>query len=103
MIADDGSIKLADFGFAVCHNTENLTGFVGTKTFIAPEIWENKNYNGMKTDIFALGVIIFMLNVGNCPFEQATPNNYYYNMLVRNNYPKYWLKTNSDHMDITFK
>ena len=103
LIDAHNNIKLGDFGFAVSENSQNLKEFVGTKTFIAPEIYEGKIYNGLKADIFAFGVIIFMFFVGNCPFEQATPDNYYYNMIVKHNYEKYWLKTNSDRMNDHFK
>jgi serine/threonine protein kinase len=41
---------------------------VGTERYMAPEIHENKPYKGSTTDIFAMGVILFVLVTGVMPF-----------------------------------
>ena len=70
---------------------------------MAPEINENKIYDGKKTDVFALGVIIFMICVGNCPFQAAKRSNYFYNILMSKNYDQYWQKTGSEHLSQELK
>ena len=58
---------------------------------MAPEILSNKEYDGKKCDIFAIGVILFMLVQENFPFETADPNNdQYYQKLVEGNLNDYW-------------
>jgi len=42
---------------------------------MAPEILANKEYDGKKCDIFAMGVILFMLVQENFPFETADLKN----------------------------
>lgn len=41
---------------------------VGTERYMAPEIHENKPYKGSTTDIFAMGVLLFVLVTGVMPF-----------------------------------
>jgi serine/threonine protein kinase len=48
-----------------------LKTFAGTPQFQAPEIYEKKKYDGKKTDIFAIGVILFMIVIKSYPFKAA--------------------------------
>lgn len=41
----------------------------GTERYMAPEIIEGKPYKGNTTDIFALGVILFVMVFGVMPFQ----------------------------------
>ena len=65
------NLKLSDFGNAETHEIDCLTEFKGTTSYMAPEILRNDVYNGHKVDVFALGVIIFILVVGKMPFKSA--------------------------------
>jgi len=40
------NLKLADFGFATFHNIDKLKSYRGTKSYMAPEIKDNRTYNG---------------------------------------------------------
>lgn len=78
-------IKLADFGFAASTKTSNLSNaYKGTKRgFMAPEIHKAPTqpqvmYDMTKTDVFALGVILFTLIMGRLPWEYATADNPHY-------------------------
>jgi serine/threonine protein kinase len=55
---------LCDFGFATVEK-KNILRKVGTEGYMAPELFENENFLNfseiVKTDIFALGVILFLL------------------------------------------
>ena len=46
LLDDEINLKIADFGYARCRNIERLRSFVGTKTYMAPEIIAGKVYNG---------------------------------------------------------
>ena len=61
-------IKLADFGFATNKNIHKLDDCLGTPTYMAPEIISHKKYDGQKSDIFSLGVILFGLVAGMFPY-----------------------------------
>ena len=47
---------------------------------MAPQI-PTKNYDGAKADIFASGVILFIMYAGNPPFEKAALNDPYYKLI----------------------
>jgi serine/threonine protein kinase len=47
---------------------------------MAPEI-ENKEYEGKYTDIFAAGVILFIMFSGNPPFENSSVTDPYYKLI----------------------
>ncbi|XP_063546045.1 serine/threonine-protein kinase CG17528 [Cydia strobilella] len=72
-IAPDGTIrglKLADFGLAV-EVTGPLRAICGTPTYVAPEILLQTGY-GLKIDVWAAGVILYILLCGFPPF--SSPN-----------------------------
>merc|ERR1711904_599108 len=56
---------------------------------MAPEI-PSKKYEGQSVDIFAAGVILFIMYAGNPPFEKATPNDPYYKILKDKKYDIFW-------------
>ena len=56
---------------------------------MAPEV-PTKNYEGSKADIFAAGVILFIMYAGNPPFEKAAPNDPYYKLVKDKNFNTFW-------------
>eukprot|EP01038_Epipyxis_sp_PR26KG_P012564 gene12564-16850_t len=69
---DNGSIKLVDFGFAVKAVGNTITGQRGTLQYMAPEILEKKTY-GKAVDMWAFGVIFYILLSGRSPFRHEEP------------------------------
>jgi calcium/calmodulin-dependent protein kinase (CaM kinase) II len=63
------SIKLADFGLAVeiKGNQKEWFGFAGTPGYLSPEVIKKEKY-GRPVDIWACGVILYILLVGYPPF-----------------------------------
>jgi len=72
--------KFADFGYAT-YNTDKLIDPAGTPGYAAPEICENKLYDGYKADIFSLGVILYNLYTGNRPFIEPSKKIIFINIL----------------------
>lgn len=59
-------LKLIDFGFSkVMHDTEPMTEILGTAFYMAPELLQG-SYD-RKCDIWAMGVLVYMLLVGYPP------------------------------------
>jgi len=67
-------VKLVDFGFAVKLQSKDqrLKVFCGTPSYMSPEIVSGKEYSGFCADIWALGVLIFVLLLGRFPFKAQT-------------------------------
>jgi len=67
--ADDADIKIADFGFAAYdHGDNQLFEQCGTPDYVAPEILRNDPY-GPGVDMWAIGVITYVLLGGYLPFH----------------------------------
>eukprot|EP00002_Diphylleia_rotans_P038773 TRINITY_DN8861_c0_g1_i2.p1 TRINITY_DN8861_c0_g1~~TRINITY_DN8861_c0_g1_i2.p1 ORF type:complete len:729 (-),score=152.74 TRINITY_DN8861_c0_g1_i2:319-2505(-) len=66
----NATVKLGDFGIArVMSNTIDLaTSFIGTPYYMSPELLQNKPY-GKKSDIWALGCILYELMAQTYPFN----------------------------------
>jgi mono/diheme cytochrome c family protein len=78
MLTADGTPKIADFGLVKRLDDESghtHTGEVlGTPSYMAPEQAEGKkNEIGPRTDIYALGAILYEMLAGKPPFEGASP------------------------------
>ena len=88
------SPKICDFGFATEIKGKDGSGkldqFLGTLNYAAPEIFLHRPYNGIKVDIFSLGVVLINLVTCKIGFLQATRRDKYYRYIMIKNYNKYW-------------
>ncbi len=75
MIDKDGNAKIMDFGIARVRQEKGITGegaVIGTPEYMSPEQVEGKGADA-RSDIYALGAILFEMLVGRAPFEGETP------------------------------
>jgi serine/threonine protein kinase len=70
---------------------------------MAPEIKAGKTYDGKSTDMFSLGVILFIIVQCLFPFAEARDDDYYYKLLLNGDLEKYWEKTNGSSLSPEFK
>ncbi|XP_043196738.1 serine/threonine-protein kinase SIK3-like isoform X2 [Amphibalanus amphitrite] len=69
----EDSIKLADFGFSNFYSeSDPLTTGCGSPPYAAPELFEGKEYDGPKADVWSLGVVLYVLVCGALPFDGNT-------------------------------
>lgn len=76
MIRDDGRVKLMDFGIAQVVDRERLTAtgqLIGSPAYLAPELVEGGPVD-FRTDVFALGIVLYRLATGALPFQGRNPH-----------------------------
>src|SRR5262249_31948011 len=75
MVLPDGSVRVMDFGIARARRFEGLTStgaFLGTPDYVAPEMIEGLGTEP-RSDLYAVGVILYELLTGQRPFTAETP------------------------------
>ncbi|XP_011085229.1 CBL-interacting serine/threonine-protein kinase 23 [Sesamum indicum] len=68
-------LKVSDFGLSALPQQVREDGLLhttcGTPNYVAPEVINNKGYDGAKADLWSCGVILFVLMAGFLPFEES--------------------------------
>ena len=73
LIQNSGYLKLSDFGFIKYLKPGDRTyTLCGTPEYLAPEILMNKGH-GKAVDWYCLGIFIYEMMVGRCPFMHEDP------------------------------
>ena len=102
LVGDNYDIKLCDFGFSTYFlNKDNkkkkLKKRVGSTHYYAPEIAENKPYDGEKVDIFSIGSLLFVLMTKSYGFAEAKTFDFVenesqrlYHLIKNNKINEYW-------------
>ena len=81
MLDDRGFLKVVDFGLAKVVKGRTWT-ICGTPEYLAPEVVMSKGHN-RGVDYWALGILIFEMVAGVCPFE-GDDNMQIYRLIVEN-------------------
>ena len=68
------NVIIGDFGLAEEVNpNELLQSYCGSTIYSAPELLRKEPYNGFKSDIYSVGVILFCMVTGNFPWNPDNP------------------------------
>lgn len=82
LLDDRRNIKIIDFGFATCFpNDKKVKIFCGTPSYMSPEIVARKEYCGPPADVWALGVLLFVMLSGIYPFKGRDDKDLYRKIL----------------------
>jgi len=70
LLSYNSTVKIVDFGLSNFyeHNPLLLTS-CGSPCYAAPEMILGQRYNGLKSDLWSLGIILFAMTCGFLPFE----------------------------------
>ncbi|MGN8132017.1 Stk1 family PASTA domain-containing Ser/Thr kinase [Paenarthrobacter sp. 22069] len=73
LIADDGRIKVGDFGLARAVTSSTSTGaLIGTVAYISPELVLGKPADA-RSDVYSVGIMLYEMLTGRQPFEGEVP------------------------------
>eukprot|EP00252_Welwitschia_mirabilis_P021837 TRINITY_DN571_c0_g1_i1.p1 TRINITY_DN571_c0_g1~~TRINITY_DN571_c0_g1_i1.p1 ORF type:complete len:378 (-),score=95.30 TRINITY_DN571_c0_g1_i1:503-1636(-) len=68
-----GNLKVSDFGLSALSQQVRDDGLLhttcGTPNYVAPEVINDKGYDGSTADLWSCGVILFVLMAGYLPFD----------------------------------
>lgn len=89
------NLKLADFGFSVPASGRDGSGQLysskGSPNYMAPELFTKKPYGGEKVDLFAAGVLLFIMVARHPPFKVAAMQDARYKLFCFQN-EVFWKK-----------
>ncbi|KAG0003699.1 Chk1 protein kinase [Entomortierella chlamydospora] len=72
LLDSSGTLKISDFGFATVFKyggrTRPLATPCGSAPYVAPEVLEEE-YSGDAVDVWSCGIILYVMMVGNTPWE----------------------------------
>ncbi|KAH9731295.1 CBL-interacting serine/threonine-protein kinase 9 [Citrus sinensis] len=70
-----GVLKISDFGLSAISQQVREDGLLhtacGTPNYVAPEVLNDKGYDGRASDVWSCGVILFVLMAGFLPFDES--------------------------------
>lgn len=89
LIFSQSNVAISDFALSKPIDGEDGNGNfvhykVGSKCYWSPEMFTRLPYNGVKADLYALGIILFILTFGCCPFLVPNLSDSLFKILVRN-------------------
>lgn len=92
LLTNDFQLKLADFGMASAFTFTNKFTFTqcGTRGYMAPEMLQGRGYDVTKNDIWACGVILFIMIAGFPPYQQPHKTDWWFHKLMTKKHALFW-------------
>ena len=94
MLNSNFNLKLIDFGFSKNIKDGLISEITGSRFYNAPEMFScaTKGYVGTLSDIFSLGVVLFVLVMGFYPFEKPNITDSRYKLISKKDFQGFWKK-----------
>lgn len=104
LLSHDFQIKLIDFGFSKIIDDNLINDYAGTPCYSSPEFnMGDKGYDGVKNDIFSLGVVLFALIMAQLPFDHSNMSDQRYKFIIKGDYTGFWKMFKCDHISSSLK
>ena len=85
LLDEHKNIKIVDFGLSNTYSEGQLLRTAcGSPCYAAPEMIAGKRYNGLGSDIWSSGIVLYAMNCGCLPFENPNTNKLYKQILACN-------------------
>lgn len=99
LLTSDFVVKIADFGSSKEFTSHHLmrTNRVGTRGYQAPELLLQRGYT-KKCDIFALGVLLFVILTKHPPFKNAVAEDQWFRQIAKKAFAEFWKKHPRDEL-----
>lgn len=83
---NDFNVKLCDFGISSSSHGSIADSRSGDGPYVAPEVYTHQSHeiDEKKVDVFALGVILFIMVLGKLPFVKANCESPEYSLIQNN-------------------
>lgn len=76
-------IKIADFGLSIMYKDgELLKTACGSPSYASPEMLKGEKYNGLMSDIWSSGIVLYAMLCGFLPFEDDNNDKLYEKILI---------------------
>ena len=94
MLSSNFNLKLIDFGFSKNIKDGLISEITGSRFYSAPEMFSSatKGYVGTLSDIFSLGVVLFVLVMGFYPFDKPNITDSRYKFISKKDFQGFWKK-----------
>ena len=88
LLSSNKRIKIIDFGLSkkTLYFNSLLKTPCGTPSYAPPEMLRGENYNGILSDIYSIGIILYTMIVGNLPCLNNFNEEIIYNIMINKSY-----------------
>ena len=95
----DKTLKIVDFGLSNMYEPPNqlLKTACGSPCYAAPEMIAGKKYDGLKSDVWSSGVVLYAMVCGFLPFEDPKTSNLYKKIMAGEYKSPTFLSTDCSH------
>lgn len=95
LLDQDFALKIADFGLSALKQRddgalEELYTQCGTRSYMSPEVLAGVPYQGAPADVWAAGVVLFIMLAGFPPFQMATRQDWWFRACAARQYKSFW-------------
>ena len=83
LLDNNNDLKLIDFGLSnLYYKNELIKTPCGSPGYASPEMLRGENYNGLLSDIWSCGIVLYVMLFGYLPFDDNTENGLYEKIII---------------------